>query len=82
MDKTYLEEQKKLAAQRLEDLGGKDVPEKKVIAVISEYLSSLLYPENFTDAQREDLRKLALEFGYEEDSDFSKWTSILHPAEN
>ena len=75
MDKTFLEEQKNLALRRLESLEDKDEPEKKAVAIVSEYLSSLLHPENFADAQKEDLRKLALEFGYKEDTDFSKWTS-------
>lgn len=77
MDKTFLEQQKNLAVQRLEGFGDKDVPEKKAIAVVSEYLSSLLNPEGFTDAQKEDLRKLALEYGYKEDTGFSKWTPVL-----
>jgi len=77
MDKTFLEQQKNLALQRLESFGDTDTPEKKVVVVVSEYLSSLLHPEGFTDAQKEDLRKLALEYGYKEDTDFSKWTSVL-----
>ena len=77
MDKTFLEEQKNLALRRLESLEDKDEPEKKAVAIVSEYLSSLLHPENFADAQKEDLRKLALEFGYKEDTDFSKWAPIL-----
>ena len=77
MDKTFLEQQKKLALQRLEGFGDKDVPEKKAVAIVSEYLSSLLNPEGFTDAQKEDLRKLALEYGYKEDTDFNKWVPVL-----
>ena len=77
MDKTFLEIQKNLALQRLESFGDTDTPEKKVVVVVSEYLSSLLRPEDFTDAQKEDLRKLALECGYKEDTDFSKWTPAL-----
>lgn len=77
MDKTFLEQQKTLALQRLESFGDKDGEEKQAVAIASEYLSSLLHPENFTDAQKEDLRKLALEFGYKEDTDFSKWTPTL-----
>ncbi|MBI4136263.1 MAG: hypothetical protein HY481_01810 [Candidatus Vogelbacteria bacterium] len=74
MNKTFLEKQKNLALQRLESFKDNNEPGKKAIAIVSEYLSSLLYSENFTDAQKEDLRKLALEFGYKEDTDFSKWT--------
>ena len=77
MDKTFLEQQKKLVLQRLEGFGDKDAPEKKAVAIVSEYLSSLLNPEGFTDAQKEDLRKLALEYGYKEDTDFSKWTLVI-----
>lgn len=77
MDKTFIEEQRNLVLQRLEDFASKDAAEKKAVAIVLDYLSSLLYPERFTDAQREDLRKLALEYGYREDTDFSKWTPIL-----
>ena len=64
MDKTFLEQQKNLALQRLEGFGDKDAPEKKAVAIVFEYLSSLLHPKDFTYVQKEDLRKLALEFGY------------------
>ncbi|OHA44247.1 MAG: hypothetical protein A3G04_01780 [Candidatus Taylorbacteria bacterium RIFCSPLOWO2_12_FULL_44_9] len=77
MDKTIIEKQKNLALQRLEKLGDKDESEKKAVAIVSEYLSSLLHPEAFTDVQKDDLRKLALEFGYKEDTDFNKWTPTL-----
>lgn len=73
MNRPFIEQQKALALQRLERFGDKDGPEKEAVAIVSGYLSSLLYPENFTDAQKEDLRKLALEVGYKEDTDFTKW---------
>ena len=74
MDKTFLEQKKTLALQRLESFRDKDGEEKQAVVMAHEYLSSLLHPENFTDAQKEDLRKLALEFGYKEDTNFSEWT--------
>ena len=81
MDKTFLEQQRTLALQRLESFGDKDASKKRAVAVISEYLSSLLNPESFTDAQKEDLRKLALEYDYKEDTDFSKWIPALPEPE-
>ena len=77
MDKTFLEQQKNLTLERLESFEDRDTPERKAVAVISDYLSSLLHPEDFTDAQGEDLRKLALEYGYKEGTDFSRWTPTL-----
>ena len=73
MDKIFLKEQEKLALRRLESIANDGEPERKATAIVSGYLSSLLYPERFTDIQKEDLRRLALEFGYREATDFSTW---------
>lgn len=81
MDKTFIEQQKNLAKQRLEEFGEKKGQEKQATATVYEYMLSLLNSENFTDAEREDLRKLALEFGYSEDTDFSKWTPTFPTSE-
>lgn len=74
MDKTFLEHQKNLALQHLEKLGAVDGREKEAVSIVSEYLSSLLHPESFTDAQKEDLRKLALELEFQENTSFEEWT--------
>ena len=73
MDRNFLEKQRNLALQRLKELEDKGDEKKKAVVIVSEYLSSLLNPDNFTDAQKEDLRKLALELGYKEDTAFFEW---------
>lgn len=85
MDKSFIdfiEQQKTLAQQYLEGLGTEKAKEKKAASIVVGYLSSLLNPENYTDAQKEDLRKLALELSYQEDTDFNKWVeNIPFPEE-
>ena len=73
MNKDFVEQQKTLVLQRLEALGDADASKKRELTVVSEYLSSLLHPEKYTEAQMEDLRKLALELEYKEDTDFTAW---------
>lgn len=73
MNKEFIEQQKTLVSQRLETLGETDAQKKRQLTVVSEYLSSLLHPEKYIEADKEDLRKLALEFGYKEDTDFTAW---------
>lgn len=73
MDKDFLKKQKDLVLQRLEALGDETTEKKRELTIVSEYLSSLLHPEKYTEAEKEDLRKLALELGYKEDTDFSAW---------
>ncbi|KKW22678.1 MAG: hypothetical protein UY67_C0038G0007 [Candidatus Kaiserbacteria bacterium GW2011_GWA2_52_12] len=70
MNTDLLKEQIKKVSEYLESAEGET---KQKISIISQYLSSLLEPEKFTDIQREDLRKLALELGYQEDTSFEKW---------
>lgn len=83
MDKTFIEQQKNLALQHLMGYEEQDVKEKKAVSIVVEYLSSLLNPENYAEDQREDLRKLALELSYQEDTDFNKWVkSLPFPGEN
>jgi|GEM_PF-2412119 len=73
MNKEFIEQQKTLVLQRLEALKDTDAKSKQELNIIAGYLSSLLHPEKYTDADKEDLRKLALELGYKEDTDFAVW---------
>lgn len=72
MNKDFIEKQKKDAQQKLEGVEG---VEKQRISIIFQYLTSLLESEKYTKADREDLRKLALELGFKEDTVFSEWVS-------
>lgn len=74
MNKDFLEKQKNVALEQLKILENTgDSQREKKVSIISQYLLSILTPESFSDAQKEDLRKLALELGYKEDVDFSRW---------
>jgi hypothetical protein len=75
MDKIFLEEQKKAIEQAIGQLPEAEVQQKKDLSVIYNFVCSLFDPEKFTDIQREDLRKLALELGYTEDTVFRNWKS-------
>lgn len=77
MDTLFLEAQKNKAVLYLEKLGDTDSDEKNKVAIVSQYISSLLEPGTFTDAEREDIRKLALELGYEAEIDFDAWLKTL-----
>lgn len=73
MDNAFLEDQKKKADTYLEQPSASDTEQKRKVAIVSQYISSLLTPDSFTDAEREDSRKLALELEYQEDTDFDEW---------
>jgi hypothetical protein len=73
MEKAFLEDQKRKVAEYLEQSSELDADEKKKIGIVSQYISSLLEPESFTSDESEDIRKLALEFEYEQDTDFAEW---------
>jgi hypothetical protein len=70
MNKDFIEKQKKDAQQKLENVEG---PEKQKMTIVFQYLSSLLEPEKYIEADREDLRKLALELGFKENTVFDDW---------
>ena len=78
MDKVFIQEQKTKTIRNLEPLEQDKGHIKQALVIVSEYLSSLLNPEEFTEDQREDLRKLALELGYTEDTKFDVWFSKLN----
>lgn len=80
MNKDFIEQQKTLVLQRLEALGETEAQKKRQLTIVSEYLSSLLHPEKYTEADKEDLRKLALELGYKEDTDFTAWDTAPSPT--
>ncbi len=69
MNKDFLESQMTLASQRLGEVDGESTQLKQELSIVTEDLSSLLHPENYPESQKEDLRKLALELGYEESTD-------------
>lgn len=73
MEKSFLEDQKRKVAEYLEQSSELDADEKKKIGIVSQYISSLLEPESFTSDESEDVRKLALEFEYQQDTDFAEW---------
>lgn len=74
MNKDFIKQQKTASLQQLEQIKDSQEGEKKKdMSIISQYLSSLLEPEKFNDAQKEDLRKLALELKYKEDTEFTEW---------
>lgn len=77
MNKDFVERQKTLVSQRLEEVKDENTREKRELTIIAEYLSSLLHPENYTEAQTEDLRKLALELEYKEDTEFTAWEATV-----
>lgn len=77
MDIAFLGDQKKKADAYLEQSSISDAEQKRKVAVVSQYISSLLTPDSFTDAEREDIRKLALELEYQEDTDFDVWLTSV-----
>ena len=76
MNQPFLTEQKNLALKELEAISGSENQRKERISIVIQYLTSLLEPESFTEAQREDLRKLALELSFKEDTLFSDWIKL------
>jgi hypothetical protein len=73
MDKAFFEQQKKAIEQTISQLPEAEIQQKKDLSVIYNFVCSLLDPEKFTGIQKEDLRKLALELGYSEESVFKDW---------
>lgn len=67
-------EQREKASEYLQKQEGEI---KQKISIIFQYLSALLEPEKFTDIESEDLRKLALELGFQENTLFDKWVDQL-----
>lgn len=74
MDKDFLTEQREKASEYLQKQEGET---KQKISIIFQYLSALLEPEKFTDIESEDLRKLALELGFQENTLFDQWVDQL-----
>ena len=78
MNKDFLEKQKNAAFKKLTEL--KDVsdkqPLKDKISIIHQFISSIIEPEGFTDIQKEDFRKLALELNFTEGTDFTEWLKV------
>ncbi len=81
MDIAFLEDQKKKADAYLEQSSISDTEQKRKVAIVFQYISSLLTPDSFTDAEREDIRKLALELEYQEDTDFDMWLKSVPTEE-
>jgi transcription termination factor NusB len=73
MDKAFLEKQKMEAAQYFDKIPDSEREKRRMVSIILQYVTSLFEPERFSDVEKEDLRKLALELNYKEDTDFSKW---------
>jgi uncharacterized protein YfkK (UPF0435 family) len=73
MSPRLLKKQKVQALKYLERLIAQKDPDLPATTIVSVYLSSLLEPEKYSAAKREDLRKLALEFGYTSKMSFQKW---------
>ncbi len=81
MNTGFLEEQKKKADAYLEKSLASDAEQKRKVAIVSQYISSLLTPDTFTNDESEDIRKLALELGYEESTDFDIWLKSAPSAD-
>ncbi len=79
MNIPFLTEQKDAALKELGAISGSENQKKERISIIIQYLASLLEPDSFTEAQREDLRKLSLELGFKEDTVFADWVKIIAP---
>lgn len=77
MNQDFIKEQKELALKEIEKLGNTEGQKKQQLSVVFQFLSSLLEPEEFTEAEKEDLRKLALEMSFEENTKFEDWCSTL-----
>lgn len=73
MNKNFLEKQKNKVQNQLNKTADVDSAIKNKLFIIFNYINSLLEPEKYSDTQREDLRKLALELNYNEDTEFEKW---------
>jgi len=73
MKKNSLEEQKNKVQNQLNKTADTDSVIKNKLFIIFHYIDSLSQPEKYSETQREDLRKLALELKYNEDTEFEKW---------
>ena len=73
MNKDFLQEQKGKVQNQLNKTADVDSAIKSKLLIIYNYINSLLESEKYSDIQREDLRKLALELKYGEDTEFEKW---------
>lgn len=74
MDKKILENQLNEINKRqekIEDKGYKDLENK--LQIIHSFVLSLIHPKEFSDIQREDLRKLAKELNYNDATEFNEW---------
>ncbi|MEK7161266.1 MAG: hypothetical protein AAB729_01075 [Patescibacteria group bacterium] len=49
----------------------------KKLQVIYNFVLSLTEPNRFTDIEKEDLRRLAKELNFTEDSNFDQWISSI-----
>ncbi len=74
MNKDFLKNQKTAIEKALTQVGETDVAQKKDLSILYNFVCSLLEPDKSTDIRKEDLRKLALELGYSEDTKFEDWT--------
>lgn len=77
MNEDFIKQQQAIASERLSKLIEAESDKNRKVSIVFQYLSSLLDLDDFTDAQKEDLRKLALELGYKEDIDFETWFAGL-----
>ncbi len=74
MDSNFIEKQINSVNSKIEEtVGSRDFELEKHLKIIHDYLLSLQHPEKFSELQIEDLRKLAQELSYKEDTEFDKW---------
>jgi len=75
MDRDFLNRQKLNISNKLDQLqrqqNSNDLKNK--LSILYNFTSLLLEPDKFTESQKEDLRKLALELNYTESSNFEEW---------
>jgi len=64
--------------EEIKEMGYKDLENK--LQIIRNFVISLIRPEEFSDIQREDLRKLAKELNYEATTGFSQWWKLNQPS--
>lgn len=73
MNREFIQKQRDIAIEVFKTCGEGGSQKRKAISVVIVYLSSILNPDDYTEDQIEDIRKLALELGYTEETDFNKW---------
>ena len=78
MNREFLEQQKQDIHNKRSQLHGEEIDKnlKKKLFVLYDFVSSLLESDKFTDPQKEDLRKLALELRYTENTSFEEWLGM------